>query len=231
MVKTNPYFILVADSNEEALKHTLKSLSKTDWKVKVCTNGKELINIAKKDFPDLILLDVNLDKLDGIEACWELRSDPNFYKTPIVFYSERNEDYTQIAAYNAGADDFFKKPARHRLVIAKLKAIFKRFYELEQAPSIVRRFGDIEIDEDQMMVYKKGDAIKTSKKEFNLLLLLTSKPGKVFRRPNILKKIWGDDIIVGDRNIDTHIKKLRKKLGKEYIETMRGVGYRFNYKK
>lgn len=228
MRNTN-YTILVADSNEDERAETLKSLGKTPWKVLECNNGKEMLSIAKKEFPDLILLDVELDKLDGIEACWELRSNPIFRKTPIIFHSTRYEDYTQIAAYEAGADDFFPKPARHRLVIAKLRAIFKRAYEMEDSPNIVRKFGNIEIDEDQVLIYKKGQPIEVSKKEFQIILLLSSKPGKVFRRENILKKIWGDEIIVGDRNIDTHIKKLRKKLGKSYIQTVRGMGYKFNY--
>lgn len=228
-MKSANYTILVADSNETEREETLKSLSKTPWKVIVCVDGKDMIAKAKKEFPDLILLDVELDKLDGIEACWELRSNVLFRKTPIVFHSSRYEDYTQIAAYEAGADDFFPKPARHRLIIAKLRAIFKRVYEMEDSIEMVRKFGEIEIDEEQVLIYKKGEPIKVSKKEFQLILLLSSKPGKVFRRANILKKIWGEDIIVGDRNIDTHIKKLRKKLGKDYIQTVRGMGYKFNF--
>ncbi len=226
-IKTNPYNILIADSNPESVENIKKILEKSKYDYKFVTNGKEVIQKAKKDFPDLILLEVDMDKLDGIEVCWELRANPLFIKTPIVFYTERFEDFTQIAAYEAGADDFITKPMRHRLLLAKLRAIFKRCYEMDASPSLIKNFGDIEIDEDQVMVYKKGEAIELSKKEFQLLLLLTSKPGKVFRRANILKKIWGEDIIVGDRNIDTHIKKLRNKLGKDSIKTVRGMGYKF----
>jgi two-component system, OmpR family, alkaline phosphatase synthesis response regulator PhoP len=226
-VESKKYKILFADANEESYEETRKILEKADLNVVGVKAGKELIITAKKEYPDLILLDVDLDDLDGIEVCWEIKANAGFYRTPIIFYSERFEDFTQIAAFEAGAEDFIKKPARHRLLIARINAVLKRCYEMDENVKNVRKFGSLEIDEEQVMIYKKGEALKLSKKEFQIILLLTSKPGKVFRRNNILEKIWGDEIIVGDRNIDSHIKKLRKKIGKEYIQTFRGIGYTF----
>lgn len=223
------YHLLVAAKNAELLQDTANSLKKGDFKVTFAENGKDVLSLVKKENPDMLLLDVDMDGLDGIEVCWEIKSDPSTQFLPVVFYSERGEDFTQIAAYEAGADDFIIRPSRSRLVIAKLNAILRRCYEMTETTSQIKKFGNIEIDEEQIMVYKKGQSLKLSKKEFQLLTLLTSKPGKVFRRNNILAKIWGDDIIVGDRNIDTHIKKLRKKLGKDYIQTVRGIGYKFQF--
>jgi two-component system alkaline phosphatase synthesis response regulator PhoP len=228
-MKKNAYHFLVASKDVEVLEETTKSLKKADFKVTTTTKGKEVLEILKKENPDIVMLDVECEGLDGIEVCWEIKSDAASQKIPVIFYSDRIEDFTQIAAYEAGADDFITRPLRNRLLIAKLNALLRRTYEMNEQPSPLKKFGPIEIDEEQVMVYKKGVPLKLSKKEFQLIVLLTPKPGKVFRRNNILTKIWGDDIIVGDRNIDTHIKKLRKKLGKDYINTVRGIGYKFQY--
>jgi two-component system, OmpR family, alkaline phosphatase synthesis response regulator PhoP len=223
------YNLLVASKDQEFLAQVTHSLKKGDFRITPTTKGNEVLKLTAKENPDMLVLDVEMEGLDGIEVCWEIKSDPATQALPVVFISERAEDFTQIAAYEAGADDFIIKPARSRLLIAKLNAVLRRCYEMSEPASQVKKFGIIEIDEEQVMVYKKGQPLKFSKKEFQLLLLLTSKPGKVFRRNNILAKIWGDDIIVGDRNIDTHIKKLRKKLGKDYIQTVRGIGYKFQF--
>lgn len=228
-MKKNAYLFLVASKDPEVLEEANKSLKKADFKVISTTKGKDVLELLKKENPDVVLLDVECDGLDGIEICWEIKSDAASMKIPVIFYADRSEDFTQIAAYEAGADDFITRPLRNRLLIAKLNAIIRRAYELNDQPTQIKKFGNIEVDEEQVMVYKKGTPLKLSKKEFQLIVLLTSKPGKVFRRNNILTKIWGDDIIVGDRNIDTHIKKLRKKLGKDYIQTVRGIGYKFQY--
>jgi len=227
MEASKKYKILFADAVEESFEDTKKILEKADYAVVGVRTGKELIHAARQEYPDLVILDVDLNDLDGIEVCWEIKANAGFARTPVIFYAERYEDFTQIAAFEAGAEDFIKKPARHRLLLARIGAVLRRCYEMSDEHLTIRKFGNIEIDEEQVMVYKKGEALKLSKKEFQILLLLTSKPGKVFRRNVILDKIWGDEIIVGDRNIDSHIKKLRKKLGKELIQTFRGIGYTF----
>jgi len=223
------YHLLIGAQEAESIEATRHSLRKGDYKITTSDNGKEILKLVKKEKPDMVILDVDIHEMDGIEICWELKSDPSTHVLPVIFLTDKNEDFTQIAAFEAGADDFIVRPARSRLLLAKLNAILHRCYEITEPNVQIRKFGPIEIDEEQVMVYKKGQNLKISKKEFQLLLLLTSKPGKVFRRNNILAKIWGDDIIVGDRNIDTHIKKLRKKLGKDHIQTVRGIGYKFQY--
>lgn len=224
------YHLLIGSKHLEFLEQTQYALRKGDFKITTTQSSKEFFKIVKKEKPHLIILDVEIDDdLDGVEICWDLKSDPATHPLPIIFISEKNEDFIQMAAYEAGADDFVVRPARSRILLAKLNAWLHRCYEISDNAEQIRKFGNIEIDEDQYMVYKKGQSLKMSKKEFQLLLLLTSKPGKVFRRNNILAKIWGDDIIVGDRNIDTHVKKLRKKLGKDHIHTVRGIGYKFKY--
>lgn len=223
------YHLLIGSKKPDFIEQTQYALRKGNFKISTSSSGKELLKMVKKEKPHLLVLDVEVEELDGIEICWELKSDPHTQVLPIIFISDENEDFTQLAAYEAGADDFVIRPARSRILLAKINAWLKRCYEITETTGQVRKFGNIEIDEEQVMVYKKGQNLKVSKKEFQLLLLLTSKPGKVFRRNNILAKIWGDDIIVGDRNIDTHIKKLRKKLGKDHIQTVRGIGYKFQY--
>lgn len=170
---------------------------------------------------------MELGDLDGIELCSELKSNDELKGIPVVFYADKADDYTQIAAFQSGAEEFIAKSHKSKLIEARLKLIFKRFFDKDSIEKNIRTFGNIVIDEEQMVITKKGDPLKVSKKEFQLIALLTSKPGKVFKRNNILLKVWGDDIIVGDRNIDTHIKKIRKKLGKNHIETIRGIGYKF----
>lgn len=226
---TEDYHILIGSNIDDFVEKTQYALRKGNYKITVSNSGKEIQKFAKKLKPHLLVLDIDLNDMDGIEVCWELKSDPQLQILPVLFISDKNEDYTQIAAYEAGADDFIVRPERSRILLAKINAWLRRCYEMSNSASPIRKFGNIEIDEEQVMLYKKGQSLKVSKKEFQLLLLLTSKPGKVFRRNNILAKIWGDDIIVGDRNIDTHIKKLRKKLGKEHIQTVRGIGYKFQY--
>lgn len=226
-MKTSPYIILVVEPDDDWFARLNNTLQKRDYTVHRCKSSANVMNVCKKKYPDLIIMEQDLDEKDGVEIAMEIREDHLIRKTPIVFFSDTADIYTQIAAFEAGADGFIKKGQKGKLILARLKAILRRTYEMDEKPSVVRNFGDIDIDEDQVTVFKNGSPVKLSKKEFELLMLLTSKPGKVFRRPNILKKLWGDDIIVGDRNIDTHIKKLRKKLGKDYIHTSRGIGYKF----
>ncbi|HMV13724.1 MAG: response regulator transcription factor [Chitinophagales bacterium] len=221
------FHLLIADKDKLGIDGTVKALKTENYKITEVVKSKELIAFIKKEKPDLVLLEVDLQEADGIEICWDLRADENLSKLPIVFISDRSDDFTQIAAFEAGADDFISKSSRSRLIGNKIKAILRRCYDKEEAPKEIKKFGNIEIDEEQVVIFKKGEPLKLSKKEFQLVLLLTSRPGKVFKRNYILLKVWGDDIIVGDRNIDTHIKKIRKKLGKQHIETVRGIGYKF----
>jgi two-component system alkaline phosphatase synthesis response regulator PhoP len=226
-LEAKKYHIVIVDKDKASIDQTIEKFKNGFFKFTEFVKTKDLVPNIKKEKPDLVILETDLNEADGIEICFELKSDPNFFRTPVAFYSTRADDYTQIAAFDAGCDEFIGKQSKSRLFLARIKSILRRFYELEDNRPTVKKFGNIEIDEEQVMIYKKGELLKLSKKEFQLITLLSSKPGKVFRRNFILTKIWGDDIIVGDRNIDTHIKKIRKKIGKEHIQTVRGIGYKF----
>lgn len=226
-IQSRKYHILIADKDKASIDNTIKAFKSENFKFTEVVKTKDLPAIIKKEKPDLLILEVDLNEADGIEICWDMRADMALAKLPIVFLSNRSDDFTQITAFEAGADEFISKASRSRLFLNRVKALLRRSYEKDETPKESKTFGNLEIDEEQMIILKKGDPLKISKKEFQLVLLLTSRPGKVFKRAFILLKVWGDDIIVGDRNIDTHIKKLRKKLGKQHIETVRGIGYKF----
>ncbi len=221
------YHILIADKDKSSIEHTIKCFKTELYRFTEVTKTKDLVATIKKEKPDLVILEVDLNDGDGIEVCWDLRADNSLLKLPIVFLSNRSDDFIQITAFEAGADEFIAKTSKSRLFSHRIKALLRRCYEKTEETKEIKKFGNIEIDEEQFMIFKKGEPLKLSKKEFQLVVLLCSRPGKVFKRNFILLKVWGDDIIVGDRNIDTHIKKLRKKLGKQHIETVRGIGYKF----
>ncbi|MCB0507451.1 MAG: response regulator transcription factor [Chitinophagales bacterium] len=221
------YTIYIIDKDKVNLEKSIKCFKSENFIFKEFTKTKNLLDKIKDEKPDLILLEVNLNETDGIDMCWEIRSDSTNGNVPIIFLSNNSDDFTQLAAYEAGADDFIDKSTRPRLIATKIKAFLNRCYAKNDSKKEVRIFGNLEIDEEQVVVFKKGEPLKLSKKEFELVVLLSSKPKKVFKRNYILLKVWGDNIIVGDRNIDTHIKKIRKKLGKSHIETVRGIGYKF----
>jgi two-component system alkaline phosphatase synthesis response regulator PhoP len=174
----------------------------------------------------MILLDIMMPELDGIETCRELRNLPDFKNTLIAFLTARNEDYSQIAGFDVGADDYITKPIKPRVLISRIKALMRRFGSEVQEENV--SLGSIEIDREKYLVYKDGEKLSLPKKEFELLSLLASKPGKVFSRKEIMSKIWGNDIIVGDRTIDVHIRKLREKIGEEQFKTIKGIGYKFD---
>ena len=226
-MKPEKYHIIIGNRNIDVINEFIELTKESNFFIESYSLGKELLEAVLNSQPNMVILDVDFEDIDGIEICWDLRADENLSKLPIVFISDRSDDFTQIAAFEAGADDFISKSSRSRLIGNKIKAILRRCYDKEEAPKEIKKFGNIEIDEEQVVIFKKGEPLKLSKKEFQLVLLLTSRPGKVFKRNYILLKVWGDDIIVGDRNIDTHIKKIRKKLGKQHIETVRGIGYKF----
>lgn len=221
----NTYKILVVDDENDILEFIQYNLKKEGYDVLLAHNGQEAIDVARKGKPDLILLDVMMPVMDGIEACKQIKSDPAFEGTFVVFLTARAEEYSEIAGFNAGADDYISKPIKPRVLLSRISAILRRkSKEVVEAKITV---GDIVIDRETFLVYKNGVKIQLARKEFELLFLLASKPGKVFTREYILEKVWGDEVLVVDRTIDVHIRKLREKLGDEYIGTVKGVGYKF----
>ncbi len=218
--------ILLVDDELDIIEFVSYNLTKEGYDVTTATSGKEAIELAKKIKPDLIILDVMMPGMDGIETCHEIRSVDYLKDTLITFLSARGEDYSQVAGFDAGADDYISKPIKPRLLISKIKAILRRKSGGEEL-EVTNQEGNIKIDREKYLVYKDGKEYSFPKKEFELLALLISKPGKVFTREVILESIWGGDVIVGDRTIDVHIRKLREKLGDHYIKTIKGVGYKF----
>ena len=218
--------ILLVDDEPDILEFIRYNLEKEGYTVYTAENGKRAIEIAQRVIPHLILLDVMMPEMDGFETCREMRTMPEFKNTLIAFLTARNEDYSQIAGFDVGADDYITKPIKPRVLISRIKALLRRFTAETTEDNV--KLGNIEIDQEKFMVYKDGTELNLPKKEFELLSLLTSKPGKVFSRKEILNKIWGNDIIVGDRTIDVHIRKLREKLGDNYFKTIKGIGYKFD---
>jgi len=218
--------ILLVDDEQDIIEFLGYNLTKEGYDVATTTNGKEAMKIAKKIKPDLIILDVMMPEMDGIETCQEIRQIEELKNTLIIFLSARGEDYSQVAGFDAGADDYITKPIKPRLLVSRVKAILRRKHGLEEI-TVNNQQGDISIDREKYLVYKEGQEHALPKKEFELLALLISKPGKVFTRDVILESIWGGDVIVGDRTIDVHVRKLREKLGDHYIKTIKGVGYKF----
>lgn len=218
--------ILLVDDEPDILEFIRYNLEKEGYTVYTAENGKKAIELAQRVIPHLILLDVMMPEMDGIETCRELRTMQEFKNTLIAFLTARNEDYSQIAGFDVGADDYITKPIKPRVLISRIKALLRRFTAETTEDNV--KLGDIEIDQEKYIVYKEGNTLNLPKKEFELLSLLASKPGKVFSRKEILNKIWGNDIIVGDRTIDVHIRKLREKLGDNYFKTIKGIGYKFD---
>lgn len=217
--------ILLVDDEPDILEFIGYNLEKEGYKVLKAENGKKGIEIAQKKQPDLILLDLMMPELDGIETCELIRSNEQLKNTLIVFLTARSEDYSQIAGYNAGADDYISKPVKPKVLISKIRALIRRVEKQEETPNIIQ-VDDLLIDQDSHIVENKGDKINLPRKEFALLSLLASAPNKVFEREEILNKVWGKDVVVGERTIDVHIRKLRKKLGNETVQTIKGVGYK-----
>lgn len=221
--------ILIVDDEPDILEFLKYNFKKENFKVHTADNGKDGIKKAKKHQPDLILLDVMMPELDGIETCRMLREMPQFSNTIIVFLTARNEDYSEIAGFEAGADDYINKPIRPRALLARVKSLLKRRQKTEKAKTENLVYGDMSIDREKRQVKINDLRIKLPKMEFELLYLLASKPEKVFSRSEIYDNLWGENIVVGDRTLDVHIRKLRKNIGKEYIKTSKGIGYSFVY--
>ncbi|QQR99222.1 MAG: response regulator transcription factor [Sphingobacteriales bacterium] len=218
--------VLVVDDEQDILEFLSYNLEKDGFEVLTAENGRQAVEIAKKEEPDIILLDVMMPDMDGIEACRTLRELPQFENTIIAFLTARTEDYSQIAGFETGADDYISKPIKPRVLISRLRALLRR-YESKEAKASTLEVGNLKIDRERYLITFNGEEMAVPRKEFELLYLLASKPGKVFKRDEILNEIWGRDIIVGDRTIDVHIRKLREKLGEDLIKTVKGIGYKF----
>ncbi|NUM49992.1 MAG: response regulator transcription factor [Flavobacteriales bacterium] len=219
--------ILLVDDEPDILEFMSYNLNREGFTVFTALNGKDAVEIAKREVPELIILDVMMPEMDGIETCYQLKEIPSLKNTFITFLSARGEDYSQIAGFDAGADDYITKPIKPRLLISRVNAILKRKSGEEKSPELKINVGPIQIDREKYIMTKNGVEFNLPKKEFELLALLMSKPGKVYTRDVILDKVWGGEVVVGDRTIDVHIRKLREKLGDEFIKTIKGVGYKF----
>jgi two-component system alkaline phosphatase synthesis response regulator PhoP len=218
--------ILLVDDDHDILEFIGYNIKKEGFEVETASNGKDAIEVAKKFKPDLIILDVMMPEMDGMETCYQMRSMPALKDTLIIFLTARGEDYSQIAGFDAGADDYITKPVKPRVLISKVRAILRRKGGTQDDQSEIEANG-VSIDRERYLMKKDGEEFNLPKKEFELLALLMSKPGKVFTREVILDSVWGGEVVVGDRTIDVHIRKLREKLGDQYIKTVKGVGYKF----
>lgn len=223
--------ILLVDDEVDILEFISYNLDKEGYKVYTAQNGKDAIKLAEKKEPDLIILDVMMPEMDGIVTCEEIRKKPKLKSTVIAFLTARGEDYSQIAGFEAGADDYITKPIRPKVLLSRVKALMKRSQLVEENEPVVSdnliTIGGIVIDRERYMISVDNEDMVLPRKEFELLSLLASKPGKVFTREEIYSSVWGEQVIVGDRTIDVHIRKLREKIGDEHIKTLKGIGYKF----
>jgi two-component system alkaline phosphatase synthesis response regulator PhoP len=226
-----PTKILVVDDEPDILEFLEYNLKKEGYEVLTASNGEEGLGLAEREDPELIILDIMMPKMDGVEVCRQLRTKPKFDKTLIAFLTAREEDYSQIAALEVGGDDYITKPIRPRVFLSRVKALLRRSdrSETQEEESQTIEVGDLVIDRDKVTIQKGNEVIELAKKEFELINLLISKPGKVFSREEIFNKVWGTDVIVGNRTIDVHIRKLREKIGDKYIKTIKGIGYKFEF--
>ena len=219
--------ILIVDDEPDILELIEYNLKKEGYQVYTATNGLEAIQSAKKNQPELIILDIMMPKLDGIETCRQLRALPEFKTTFMVFLTARSEEYSEISGFNVGADDYIAKPIKPRALISRINAILRRNAMADTEVENKIEIGDLVVDREAYLVFQRGQKVVLAKKEFELLYLLASKPGKVFTREVILNNIWEDSVVVTNRTIDVHIRKLREKLGDDYVATVKGVGYKF----
>ncbi|AEH01137.1 response regulator transcription factor [Lacinutrix sp. 5H-3-7-4] len=218
--------ILLVDDEPDILEIVGYNLSKEGYQVSTASNGVEGVKKAKKEKPHLIILDVMMPEMDGIEACEQIRKVPELKNTIITFLTARGEDYSQVAGFDAGADDYITKPIKPKLLLSKVKALLRRL-KAEEGNATIVKVGNLTINKEEYKIILDGKEILLPKKEFELLSLLASKPGKVFKRENILERIWGNEVVVGGRTIDVHIRKIRDKIGDKSIKTIKGVGYKF----
>ena len=218
--------ILLVDDEPDILEIVGYNLKNEGYQVYTANNGLEALKSAKKITPNLILLDIMMPEMDGIETCEKIRAIKSLENTLIAFLTARNEDYSQVAGFDAGADDYITKPIKPKVLISKVKSLLRRLKAESQEDSSVK-IGDITINRDEYLIFKGDKKIFLPRKEFELFSLLTSKPGKVFKRETILDRVWGNEVVVGGRTIDVHIRKLREKIGDNHFKTIKGVGYKF----
>lgn len=227
----NQFKVLLVDDELDILEFLSYNLQKEGYEVYTAKNGVEALKIAEKEVPHLIILDVMMPEMDGIAACEELRKIPSLNSTVIAFLTARGEDYSQIAGFEAGADDYITKPVRPKVLVSRVKALLKRTGEATQPVEVVDTntvtIGNLLIDKERYLIRIGDNEMILPRKEFELLSLLVSKPGKVFTREEIYFSVWGENVVVGDRTIDVHIRKLREKIGNEHIKTLKGIGYKF----
>jgi len=227
MSSSNKQKILIVDDEPDILELIEYNLKKEGYQVFLARNGQEAVAEAKRSLPDLIVLDIMMPKMDGIEACRIMRTMPEFKNTFMVFLTARSEEYSEIAGFNVGADDYIAKPIKPRALVSRINAILRRNAPAEDVADNKLEIGDLVIDREAYLVFQRGQKVVLAKKEFELLYLLASKPGKVYTREVILKNIWEDSVVVTNRTIDVHIRKLREKLGDDCVSTVKGVGYKF----
>ena len=216
--------ILLVDDEPDIVEIIRFNLEQKGYQISTASDGLEAIKVAEKEIPHLIIMDVMMPNLDGIEACERLRQDDRFSDTIIMFLTARGEDYSYVAAFDSGADDYVTKPIKPKVLVSKVKGLLRRLKEKESKNVFV--FNKLTIDRDSYKVINEDKELSLPRKEFELLFLLASKPGKVFTREKIMDKVWGGDV-VGDRTIDVHIRKLREKIGNRYFKTIKGIGYKF----
>ncbi|WP_372640641.1 response regulator transcription factor [Ancylomarina sp.] len=230
-MENSDYKILLVDDESDILEFLSYNIKKEGFQVETANNGIEGIEVAKKFQPHLIILDVMMPEMDGIETCDKLREMPEFSDVLITFLTARSEDYSQIAGFDAGADDYISKPIKPKVLISRVKAMLKRANRSNSTANNIentlKQIGPIAIDKERYLVIKGEEQFSLPRKEFELLCLLSSRPQRVFTREEIYNGVWGENIIVGDRTIDVHIRKLREKLGDNLIKTIKGVGYKF----
>ena len=219
--------ILCVDDEPDILEILKYNLSNEGYDISIANDGLSGIKKAKEINPNLIIMDVMMPNMDGIQACENLRADEKFNDTIIMFLTARGEDYSHVAAYEAGADDYVTKPVKPKVLVSKVKGLLRRFKKVNDNDINIIEHNDIKIDKEKYKVYISGKTLILPRKEFELLYLLASKPDKVFKRDKIMENVWGGEVIVGDRTIDVHIRKLREKVGDKYIKTLKGVGYKF----
>ena len=226
-MKKSDITILCVDDEPDILEILKYNLSSEGYNVLTANDGLSAISKAKKIIPNLIIIDIMMPNMDGIEACEKLRADQKFNDTIIMFLTARGEDYSHVAAYEAGADDYVTKPVKPKVLVSKVKGLLRRLKKVIENNINDIEFENIKIDREKYKVYISDKTLNLPRKEFELLYLLASKPDKVFKRDKIMEMVWGGEVIVGDRTIDVHIRKLREKIGDKYFKTVKGVGYKF----
>jgi len=228
-MKNSDIKILLVDDEPDILEIVGYNLKNEGYKIFTAKNGIEALKIAKDEIPHLIILDIMMPKMDGIEACEKIRATESLKHILITFFTARGEDYSQVAGFNVGADDYITKPIKPKVLVSKIRGLLRRVNKQSSALKSSEQInvGGIIIDREEYVIIKDGEKLSLPRKEFELFSLLASKPDKVFKRDDILNLVWGNEVVVGGRTIDVHIRKLREKIGDDYFKTVKGVGYKF----